>query len=131
VLLLCYTIMTTIAAQNGFGQNMLDIADVEDLVKAILFEAIGQTFAVVGMAVAKWSLGLFLLRLVTQTWHKVVIWITMGSLMAASISVCFVFWLQCSPPAYLYDRRIPGGYCYINATPVYFTLCSMCGIRCA
>ncbi|KAK4171451.1 hypothetical protein QBC36DRAFT_366486 [Triangularia setosa] len=126
VLLLCYTIMTTIAAQHGFGQNMFDIADVEDLVKAILFEAIGQTFAVVGMAVAKWSLGLFLLRLVTQTWHKVVIWITMGSLMAASISVCFVFWLQCSPPAYLYDRRIPGGYCYVNTTPVSFTLCILC-----
>ncbi|KAK4641122.1 hypothetical protein QC761_609580 [Podospora bellae-mahoneyi] len=128
VLLLCYTIMTTIAAQYGFGQNMFDIQEVEDLVRAILFEAIGQTFAVVGMAVAKWSLGLFLLRLVTQRWHKVVIWITMGSLLAASISVCFVFWLQCSPPAYLYDRRIPGGYCYINTTPVSFTLCILCVI---
>lgn len=78
-------------------------------VSAILFEAIGQTFAVIGMAVAKQSLGLFLLRLVTETWHKLAIWMTMGSLMAASISVCFVFWLQCTPPAYLYDRRIPGG----------------------
>jgi hypothetical protein len=96
----------------------------EDLVNTILFEAIGQTFAVVGMAVAKWSLGLFLLRLVTQAWHKVAIWITMASLMAASISVCFVFWLQCTPAAYLYDRRIPGGYCHINTTPVSFTLCS-------
>ncbi|KAK0744867.1 hypothetical protein B0T21DRAFT_380984 [Apiosordaria backusii] len=126
ILLLCYTIMTTIAAQHGFGQNMWDIPDIEDLVQAILFEAIGQTFAVVGMAVAKWSLGLFLLRLVTQKWHKVAIWATMGSLMAASISVCFVFWLQCSPPAYLYDRRIPGGYCYINTTPVSLTLCILC-----
>jgi hypothetical protein len=109
---------------------MDDIADVEDLVKAILFEAIGQTFAVIGMAVAKWSLGLFLLRLVSLTWHKVAIWITMGSLMAASISVCFVFWLQCTPPAYLYDRRIPGGYCHINTTPVSFTLCSTCSASC-
>ena len=89
---------------------MFDIPVVDDLVKAVLFEAIGQTFAVVGMAVAKWSLGLFLLRLVNKTWHKVVIWIAMGSLMGASISVCFVFWLQCSPPAYLWDRRIDGGY---------------------
>lgn len=125
LLFLFYTIMTTIAAHYGFGQNMYEIPDIEDLVRAILFEAIGQTFAVVGMAVAKWSLGLFLLRLVTETWHKVAIWIIMGSLMAASISVCFVFWLQCSPPAYLYDRRIPGGYCYINTTPVSFTLCSL------
>jgi hypothetical protein len=80
----------------------------------------------VGMAVAKWSLGLFLLRLVTQAWHKVTIWLTMGCLMAASISVCFVFWLSCTPPAYLYDRRIPGGYCHINTTPVSYTLGSRC-----
>ncbi|KAK4203783.1 hypothetical protein QBC40DRAFT_315478, partial [Triangularia verruculosa] len=38
----------------------------------------------------------------------------------------FIFWLQCSPPAYLYNRRIPGGYCYINTTPVSFTLCILC-----
>ncbi len=105
---------------------MADIADVEDLVRAILFEAIGQTFVVIGMAVAKWSLGLFLLRLVSKTWHKIAIWVTMSSLVAASISVCLVFWLQCTPPAYLYDRRILGGYCHINTTPVSFTLCSAC-----
>ena len=121
---MCYTTATTVSAHYGFGQKVADIKDVEDLVNTILFEAIGQTFAVVGMAVAKWSLGLFLLRLVTQAWHKIAIWVTMASLMAASISVCFVFWLQCTPPAYLYDRRIPGGYCHINTTPVSFTLCS-------
>ncbi|KAK3940295.1 hypothetical protein QBC46DRAFT_127916 [Diplogelasinospora grovesii] len=126
ILLVCYTATTTVSAHYGFGQNMWDIPVPDDLVNAILFEAIGQTFAVVGMAVAKWSLGLFLLRLVTQTWHKVLIWIAMASLMAASISVCFVFWLQCTPPAYLWDRRIPGGYCHINTTPVSFTLCILC-----
>jgi hypothetical protein len=108
---------------------MADITVIDDLINAILFEAIGQTFAVVGMAVAKWSLGLFLLRLVTQPWHKIVIWIAMGSLMAASISVCFVFWLQCTPPAYLFDRRIPGGYCHINTTPVSFLLCSKSSVN--
>ncbi|KAK4149178.1 hypothetical protein C8A00DRAFT_47148 [Chaetomidium leptoderma] len=127
-LLVCYTVATTIAAHYGFGQNMADITDVEDLVHAILFEAIGQTFAVVGMAVAKWSLGLFLLRLVTKPWQKMAIWITMVCLMAASISTCFVFWLQCTPPAYLYDRRIPDGYCHINSTPVSLTLCILCVI---
>jgi len=120
-----YTICTTVAAHYGFGQNMFDIPVMDDLVNAILFEAVGQTFAVIGMAVAKWSLGLFLLRLVTEKWHKIAIWTMMLILMGASISVAVVFWLQCSPPAYLYDRRIPGGYCYINTTPVSYTLCSM------
>jgi len=125
-LLLMYTICTTVAAHYGFGQNMFDIPVMDDLVNAILFEAVGQTFAVIGMAVAKWSLGLFLLRLVTEKWHKIAIWTMMLILMGASISVAVVFWLQCSPPAYLYDRRIPGGYCYINTTPVSYTLCISC-----
>lgn len=103
---------------------MKDIEDPDDQVHAILFEAIGQTFAVLGMAIAKWSLGLFLLRLVKQRWHKISIWVAMGCLMSASISTCFVFWLQCTPPQYLWDRRIPDGFCHIDSTPVSMLLCS-------
>ena len=73
---------------------MWDIEDEADISQAILWEAIGQTFAIFGMVIAKWSLGLFLLRLVVQVWHKVVIWAAMAFLMAVSISTCFVFWLQ-------------------------------------
>lgn len=103
---------------------MADIPDPEDAVRAVLYEAIGQTFAVVGMAVAKWSLGLFLLRLVNTRWHKIAIWVSMACLMGASISTCFVFWLQCTPPRYLWDRRVPGGFCSIDSTPVSMLLCS-------
>ncbi|KAK8084443.1 hypothetical protein PG997_005714, partial [Apiospora hydei] len=122
VFLVCYTAFTTISARYGFGQNMYDL-DPDDSVRAVLFEAIGQTFAVIGMAIAKWSLGIFLLRIVLDESHKWAIWIAMAALMAASISVCFVFWLQCTPPAYLWDRRI-AGYCHVDSTPVSMTLCS-------
>ncbi|KAH7312592.1 hypothetical protein B0I35DRAFT_59363 [Stachybotrys elegans] len=126
LLLLMYTIFITISATYGFGQSMANIEDPQDMVNAVFFEAIGQLFAVTGMAVAKWSLGLFLLRIVTLTWHKVIIWGVMTTLMGASISVCFVFMLQCTPPAYLWDRRIPGGFCHIDSTPVSFLLCISC-----
>ncbi|KAF9877444.1 hypothetical protein CkaCkLH20_05144 [Colletotrichum karsti] len=126
ILLVLYTTFTTFSAHYGFGQSLRDIPDPDDAVQAILFEAIGQTFAVVGMAVAKWSLGLFLLRLVNKKWHKIVIWISMGCLMGASISTCFVFWLQCTPPSYLWDRRIPGGFCSVDSTPVSMLLCILC-----
>ncbi|CCC06998.1 unnamed protein product [Sordaria macrospora k-hell] len=125
VLLIGYTICCSIAAHYGFGQNMWDIP-LENLPGAIMWEAIGQCFAVIGMALAKWSLGLFLLRLVNQSWHKISIWLVMGALMCASVSVCFVFMLQCSPPAYLWDRSIPGGHCDLNATPVSLTLTILC-----
>ncbi|KAK1992519.1 hypothetical protein LX36DRAFT_554168, partial [Colletotrichum falcatum] len=128
VLLCLYTIFTTISAHYGFGQNMKDIHDPTHQAMALLFEAIGQTFAVVGMAVAKWSLGLFLLRLaknLTRS-YQWVIWISMSWLMAASVSTCFVFWFQCSPPRYLWDRTTPGGHCPIDSTPVSLLLCISC-----
>lgn len=121
---MAYTASTTVSSHYGFGMNMWDIKNPNNEVKAILYEAIGQTFAVVGMAIAKWSLGLFLLRVINETWQKVAVWVAMISLMGASISTCFVFWLQCSPPAYLWDRRIPGGHCDIDSTPVSMILCS-------
>lgn len=110
----------------GVGQNMSDVIqnNPSDLAPALIFEAVSQSFAIVGMSLAKWSLGLFLLRLVKQQWHKVAIWLSMASLMCASITVCFVYWLQCSPPNYLWDRTIPGGRCTVNTAPASMLLCS-------
>lgn len=122
VCLLCYTIFVTVAAQYGFGQSASDLAT-SDLANSILFEAIGQTFAVIGMAVAKWSLGVFLLRIIHLRTHKALVWTVMGLLVGASISACFVFWLQCTPTAYLWDRSIPGGFCQLDSTPVSLLFC--------
>lgn len=84
---------------------------------AIKYEMIGQTFAVIGMGVAKVSLGLFLLRIVMEVWHKVVIWIAMVSLMCVSVVTAVILWVQCLPSARIYDRRIPG-VCNVDITPV-------------
>lgn len=89
----------------------------------MLFEAIGQTFAVLGIAIAKCALGLFLLRIVTRLCHKAVIWSTILLLMAVSVSVCVVFWLQCTPPAYFWNRQIAGGLCKVDSMPVSMLLC--------
>ncbi|OAQ59583.2 hypothetical protein VFPPC_03811 [Pochonia chlamydosporia 170] len=123
--LLCYTVFTTISAAYGFGQKTADIIDPQDIVDAKLFGVIGQIFAIVGMAVAKCSLGLFFLRIVQLRWHKALIWLVMGFLMATSISDCFVFLLHCTPPGYLWDDRIKGGYCHIDHMPTSLLVCSM------
>lgn len=115
----------TVAATYGFGQKLSDIKNPNDLSNAILFELVGTTFSIISMVIAKWSLGLFLLRLVQEIWHKVVIWICMGSLLATSVAVCFIGWFQCVPVKYLWERLIPGGYCHIDPTPASMLLCSM------
>ncbi|KAI0535389.1 hypothetical protein GGR58DRAFT_479339 [Xylaria digitata] len=117
IFLLAMTAFYTKAATLGFGQSNAEIGDEEKIVAATLWEAIGQTFTILGTAIAKWSLGLFLLRLVTKKWQRVVIWTAMGSVMLASIIVVFLFWFHCRPIEYLWDRRIPGGYCPIDLIP--------------
>ncbi|KAL2140142.1 hypothetical protein VTI28DRAFT_4224 [Corynascus sepedonium] len=123
VFLLIFTIFTTIAAEYGFGQTVEEIGDMELIVKATLYECIGQGFAIVGMAIAKASLGFFLLRLVTTRWHKFAIWGAMALVMIASIAQVLCFWLSCVPLEYVYDRRIPGGYCPIDTRPTSYILC--------
>ncbi|RKL38046.1 hypothetical protein BFJ72_g7508 [Fusarium proliferatum] len=133
IFLLLDTVFTTVAVDYGVGQDMDDVIqnNPSDLAPALIFEAVSQSFAIVGMSLAKWSLGLFLLRLVKQQWHKVAIWISMASLMCASITVCFVYWLQCTPPNYLWDRTIPGGRCTVDTAPASMLLCSEFFMRAA
>ncbi|CAF3489916.1 unnamed protein product [Fusarium graminearum] len=59
----------TIGVQYGLGQNLMDILEEEPdhLPLSLLYEAASQTFAIIAMSIAKWSLGLFLLRLVKRS----------------------------------------------------------------
>ncbi|KAL3601020.1 hypothetical protein FPOAC2_05273 [Fusarium poae] len=125
--LLINTILMTIGVHYGLGQNLTDILrdDPDHLPLSLLYEAASQTFAIIAMSIAKWSLGLFLLRLVKEKWHKIAIWCMMACLMSASISVCFVYWLQCTPPQYLWNRKIPGR-CHIDTAPASMLLCVLC-----
>ncbi|KAH7142930.1 hypothetical protein B0J13DRAFT_585588 [Dactylonectria estremocensis] len=102
--------------------NMSDISNPQDVTQSVLFECISQKFNVLGMATAKWSLGLFFLRIVKQTWHNVAIWAALSLLMGASISCLFCFWFQFSPPAYLWDQTIFGGKCEVDQLPVSIIL---------
>lgn len=85
IFLLIFTVFIHLSGTVGFGQTMEEIGDIELVVKATLYECIGQGFAIVGMAIAKASLGTFLLRLVTVFWHKIAIYAAMGFVSAASI----------------------------------------------
>ncbi len=93
--LLFYTTFTTVSAYFGFGQNTSDVEE-SDRAKAMFWEVLGQTCAVLGTAIAKVSLGLFLLRLVSKLVVRVAIWTAIGILMGVSISTSFVFWFQVS-----------------------------------
>ncbi|KAF9873461.1 hypothetical protein CkaCkLH20_08920 [Colletotrichum karsti] len=85
VFLLIFNVFIHLSANYGFGQTMDEIGNMDDVTKATLYECIGQAFAIVGMAIAKWSMGFFLLRLVTVKWQTTAIWVAMVTVGLASI----------------------------------------------
>ncbi|KAF4957645.1 hypothetical protein FSARC_11232 [Fusarium sarcochroum] len=131
VLILLYTAFVSVSARYGFGQSMPGPdalpSEFDDAALAIKYEMIGQTFAVIGMAVAKLALGFFLLRIVVAGWHKILISAVMISLSFVSILTDVMFWIQCRPVVKIFDPiRVPGT-CGIDVTPFAITL----GISCA
>ena len=103
------------SAVYGFGQAITNLS-LDDAVLAVKWEMVGQTFAVIGMATAKVSLGLFLLRIVLETWHKVALWVASLSLLLVSIMTAIIFWIQCLPSQSIFDPRVKG-VCIIEVTP--------------
>jgi hypothetical protein len=120
--------MVHVSVLFGLGQDQASIwNDSHDrLTKTLLYLIIAQIFGVSTMGVAKVSLGLFLLRLVTVRRHRLAIWGAIGVLFLVTGVTSFVFAFQCSPPAYLWDKTIPGGHCPIPITPFAIIL----GITC-
>ena len=77
-------------------------------VKAVHSGMVAQPFAVLGMAIAKLSLGISLLRTVVKQWHHTPIWISMVSLAIGSVTTAILFWIQKLPSESIYDPRVPG-----------------------
>lgn len=68
------------------------------------------------MAVAKISLGVFLIRIVVEAWHKICIWAAIVSLVVVSILTAIMLWVQCTPTEFIWDKSLSGS-CDINVTP--------------
>ncbi|VUC23457.1 unnamed protein product [Clonostachys rosea] len=120
LMFIMYTIFLTISASIGFGQNMWEIPEA-DIPPTVLYSAIGQTFSIFGMAIAKWSLGLFLLRLVCTRMHKVAIWLPLILCFLTSVLCAAFFWFGCTPIEAVWNRAIPGSHCNVlPRVPMYY-----------
>ncbi|KAF3026567.1 hypothetical protein E8E14_014090 [Neopestalotiopsis sp. 37M] len=73
LLILCFAIFIQVAVHNGLGQSfwVLSLAESSE---AIFWTYVANTFAITGNAMAKLSMGLFLLRVVQVRWQKIVLW---------------------------------------------------------
>ncbi|KAI6288666.1 hypothetical protein MCOR27_000753 [Pyricularia oryzae] len=128
ILLLACTIMVHVSVLYGLGQSQDAIWDDshDRLTKCLLYLIIAQIFGVSTMGVAKVSLGLFLLRLVAKPWHRWAIWAAIAALLVDTAVCAFAFAFQCTPPAFLWDKTIPGGSCPLPITPFAVALGTGC-----
>lgn len=84
----------------------LSIANSSDV---IFWTYVANSFAIIGNAMAKLSMGLFLLRVVQVKWHKIALWGAVGVTTTTSIALTIMLWNQTDPIRASWDPlRTPG-----------------------
>ncbi|KAH8666490.1 hypothetical protein BX600DRAFT_274370 [Xylariales sp. PMI_506] len=108
VLFVSFTVFIQVAVNNGLGQNFwqLSISESSD---AIFWTYVANTFAITGNAMAKLSMGFFLLRVVQVKWHKLALWAAVVVTSATSTALTIMLWNQTTPIRASWDPlRTPG-----------------------
>jgi len=108
IFLVSFTVFIQISVNHGLGQNFwtLSISDSSD---AIFWTYVANTFAITGNAMAKLSMGLFLLRVVQVRWHKIALWTLVFVTVTTSSVLTIMLWNQTTPIKASWDPlRTPG-----------------------
>jgi len=108
VFLLGFTVFIQIAVNHGLGQNFWDL-NVAEGSDAIFWTYVANSFAILGNALAKLSMGLFLLRVVQVRWHKMALWALVFITITTSSVLTVMLWNQSNPRRASWDPlRTPG-----------------------
>ncbi|KAK7963872.1 hypothetical protein PG988_010846 [Apiospora saccharicola] len=108
VFLLCFTIFIQVAVQNGLGTSFWSLSIAESS-NAIFWTYVANSFAITGNAMAKLSMGLFLLRVVQARWQQIALWAAIIVTCGTSIALVVMLWNQTTPIRASWDPlRTPG-----------------------
>ncbi|KAL7622651.1 hypothetical protein AAE478_008164 [Parahypoxylon ruwenzoriense] len=108
VFFLLFTIFMQISVHHGLGQNFWQLG-IDDTSNAIFWTYVANSFAITGNAMAKLSMGLFLLRVVQSKWHKIALWGAVIVTTTTSIALTIMLWHQTTPAKASWDPlRTPG-----------------------
>ncbi|KAI0847250.1 hypothetical protein F5Y00DRAFT_242092 [Daldinia vernicosa] len=120
---LAFVCAITVSCGYGFGQHNKDLSK-PDVRMATLTELIAQCIVSLAMGLSKSAVGLFLMRIVVQKWHKIVLWFWISTMMGWSILLAITVFAQCVPFESLYDDRVPRQYCTLDLTTIAYIMCS-------
>ncbi len=125
VLLTCFTASIQVSVHYGLGRSFW-ILPLDDSSNAILWTYIANTFAVTGNAMAKLSLGFFLLRVVQMKAQKAALWVLIFVTAATSIALVIMLWNQTTPVKASWDPLRTQGTWNIQIKPMSVGLGGMC-----
>ncbi|KAI1497960.1 hypothetical protein F5X99DRAFT_395229 [Biscogniauxia marginata] len=114
---LLFTIFIQISVQYGLGRSFWELS-VDDSSNAIFWTYVANSFAIIGNAMAKLSMGLFLLRVVQIRWHKVALWGAVIVTAATSTALTIMLWNQTTPIKASWDPLRTKGKWNISIQPM-------------
>jgi hypothetical protein len=120
-----FSIISTIAATHGMGkhQNQLTI---ESTIQTLKYVTIAQTVGIILAGAVKIVLGIFLLRIVIQRWHRIALLIPMAIVTILCIITVTCLWLQKTPVESIYNPTIQGTV-HLNQTTLSLVYsCKIC-----
>ncbi|KAI1388107.1 uncharacterized protein F4822DRAFT_408610 [Hypoxylon trugodes] len=108
IFFLLFASFIQVSVHYGLGQNFWQLK-IDDTADAIFWTYVANSFAITGNAMAKLSMGLFLLRVVQVRWHKIALWTAVIITTATSIALTIMLWNQTTPRKASWDPlRTPG-----------------------
>ncbi|KAG5935656.1 hypothetical protein E4U60_003023 [Claviceps pazoutovae] len=100
-----------VGVQSGVGRHNASFTNEDDLVAAIMWQALGVAIYILNMMFIKLSIGVFLLRIATQKSYIWAIRIVLVIITLWSIGLFIWNLLQCTPIEKQWDFRITDGQC--------------------
>ncbi|KAK0638975.1 hypothetical protein B0T16DRAFT_337447 [Cercophora newfieldiana] len=108
IFLLIFTASIQVSVHYGLGRSFWTLS-LDDSSNAILWTYIANTFAITGNAMAKLSMGFFLLRVVQLKGQKIALWLLIVVTAGTSFALVVMLWNQTTPVKASWDPlRTPG-----------------------
>ncbi|KAI3391087.1 hypothetical protein diail_7965 [Diaporthe ilicicola] len=123
ILQVIFAATLTVSCSYGFGQHNADLSTY-DKSMATLWELVGQLAVSLTMGTSKAAGAMFLLRILTTSWQKMILWAWMISNGFLALMLAISVFAQCTPTQALWDHTIAIQSCPINLTNVAYVTCS-------
>ncbi|ESZ91940.1 hypothetical protein SBOR_7685 [Sclerotinia borealis F-4128] len=122
VLMMAFAACTSRSVSYGMGTHASQLT-IDNNSNGILWLLIGQFLIAVAMGVSKCAVAVFLIRIVIKTWHKMLLYFWIVTILALSFLLAIAVFAQCTPVQSIWDTRIEGT-CTLSLTIIAKIMCS-------